>query len=559
MRTTSLQAEPSLTVRRLRDRQSHDPVDLHAILAEAIVAHVGFVRGGHPIVLPFLCGVGDLGAGPVLLLHGSTGGGLFLDAGADGVPVSATVTHVDGLVFARSTFDSSANYRSAVVLGTATVVPDERRADALRQVADHLMPGRRAEVREMTAKEVRATQVLQLPLDRASVKIRAAGVGEARDDGEDHTVWAGVLPLAVRAGAPIAGTSRGRAGRRFGARPGGPPRRRGAGPGGTDRRRHAAHARLTDGSRAHRGPSSGPPSDRRGLSSDRSGPSSDRSGLRGIRVPVTNRRNAPVLSSGVQVRDQYVIFPSRLLTRSVGSSDPEGTMGRHALPAAPDGHESERAATTATTAPAAGDDTAVELRRPRGRRSAFGPAVARSTFVEHAKPARSVSLSPARPVASTAVAGSAVLSRSAALRAERAVDPRHVRRAANAKRAAILLAPALAVTSSLTLAVPANAATPSTEAHHGTTTSQLAQTYTVARDVQVPVVSTDGMTTTTTIVSYPTIVTKFGVSTQQAEDAISKVLSAGATVRPSCPPRCSTWATRTSRAVRATRASTARA
>jgi len=209
MRTTSLpsddQTSPSLTVRRLRDRQSHDPADLHAILAEALVAHVGFVRGGHPLVLPFLCGVGDLGAGPVLLLHGSTGGGLFLDAGADGVPVTATVTHVDGLVFARSMFDSSANYRSAMVVGTATVVPDELRVEALRQVADHLMPGRRDEVREMTAREVRATQVLQLPLDRASVKIRAAGVGEAVDDGEDHTVWAGVLPLAVRAGRPLPG------------------------------------------------------------------------------------------------------------------------------------------------------------------------------------------------------------------------------------------------------------------------------------------------------------------------------------------------------------------
>jgi cell wall-associated NlpC family hydrolase len=147
--------------------------------------------------------------------------------------------------------------------------------------------------------------------------------------------------------------------------------------------------------------------------------------------------------------------------------------------------------------------------------------------VEHTKPVRSVSLSPARPVASTAVAGAAVLSRSAVLRAERAADPRHIRRAANAKRAAILLAPALAVTSSLTLAVPANAATPSTAAHHGTTTSQLTQTYTVARDVQVPVVSTDGMTTTTTIVSYPTIVTQFGVTTGQAETAISKILSAG--------------------------------
>lgn len=267
-------------------------------------------------------------------------------------------------------------------------------------------------------------------------------------------------------------------------------------------------------------------------------------------------------------------------------------MGRHALPAVPDALVTRAAAPAAATAPRgpSRDDSDVELRRPRGRRSAFGPAVARSTFVDEASPASIESRAPepsvvsaaagsaavegaagtavaapaagtaaASPaaasrartaaartavappaartavvppaagatVASIAVAGTAVLSRSAALRAERAVDPKHIRRAANAKRAAVLLAPALAVTSSLTLAVPANADTPSTAPHHGTTTSQLAQTYTVARDVQVPVVQTDGMTTTTTIVSYPTIVTKFGVSTQRAEDAISAVLSAG--------------------------------
>lgn len=197
-------AAPSLAVRRMADRQSHDPAVLRAILDESIVAHVGFVRDGMPIVLPFLCGIGDLGDGAVLLLHGSTGGGLFLDAGSDGILVSATVTHLDGIVFATSTFDSSANYRSAMVFGRATVVPEPLRDLALRQVADHLMPGRRDEVRETTRKETRATHVLQLPLDQASVKVRSHGVGETVDDGEDHTVWTGVLPLAVRAGTPIA-------------------------------------------------------------------------------------------------------------------------------------------------------------------------------------------------------------------------------------------------------------------------------------------------------------------------------------------------------------------
>lgn len=193
---------PSLRVRRKPDRQSHDPAQLAEILAEGMVAHVGVVRDGFPVVLPFLYGVGDLGDGPILLLHGSTGGGLFLDAGEDGIPVSAAITHVDGLVVARSSFDSSANYRSAVVFGRATVVPDELRDTALWQISDHLLPGRRGETREMTRKEVRATQVLQVPLDQVSVKIRFAGVGDAESDGEDHGVWAGVIPLAVRPGQP---------------------------------------------------------------------------------------------------------------------------------------------------------------------------------------------------------------------------------------------------------------------------------------------------------------------------------------------------------------------
>lgn len=199
-------------------------------------------------------------------------------------------------------------------------------------------------------------------------------------------------------------------------------------------------------------------------------------------------------------------------------------MGRHALPAA---HDGARSAATEPTAP--GSSGPAELRRPRGRRAALGPAVARSSFVQPAKPARTVSFAAPRPVASTAVAGAAVLSRSAALRAERAADPRHVRRAANAKRAAILLAPALAVTSTLTLAVPADAApaTTTSSSSSAVTAADDAQSFTVARDVEVPVVQTDGMTTTTTIVSYPTIVTKYGVTTQQAEAAISKVLSAG--------------------------------
>ncbi len=207
-------------------------------------------------------------------------------------------------------------------------------------------------------------------------------------------------------------------------------------------------------------------------------------------------------------------------------------MGRHALPAAPDAARSAAPEPAAPEASPSTPSVPAELRRPRGRRAAPDATADRAVRVEHAPAPRVVHRPTPRPLASTAVAGSAVLTRTAVLRAERAADPRHVRRAVNAKRAALLLAPALAVTSSLTLALPADAA-PATSSHDRSRDSSLttaaddAQSFTVARDVEVPVVRTDGITTTTTVVSYPTIVTKYGVTTQQAEDAISAVLSAG--------------------------------
>ncbi|WIB61423.1 NlpC/P60 family protein [Curtobacterium sp. MCLR17_007] len=212
-------------------------------------------------------------------------------------------------------------------------------------------------------------------------------------------------------------------------------------------------------------------------------------------------------------------------------------MGRHALPAAADDRRSAPAPSPSPS-PAA-------TPRSRGRRAASGPALARSSYVEHEQPARVVALHPVRSTAATtppaggqkagaakagaATAGAAFLSRTGSLRAERALDPRHVRRAANAKRAALILAPALAFTSALTLSMPANAATPEPTAPRLSTTSEQLQTYTVAHDVEIPVTSTDSMTatTTTTVVSYPTLVTRFGVTTAQAESAISAALSAG--------------------------------
>ena len=196
---------PDTRVHRLRERQRFGPEPLERVLADGFVAHVGFIRDGHPVVLPFLYGVGDLGdgRGRQLLLHGSNGGGLFLDAREAGVEVCVTVTHVDSLVLAVSTFDSSADYRSAAIFGHASAVPAELKADALRIISEHVIPGRNSEIRDMTHHEIRQTQVLRLSLDHASVKAREGGIADAADDGEDHAVWSGVVPLAVRAGTPV--------------------------------------------------------------------------------------------------------------------------------------------------------------------------------------------------------------------------------------------------------------------------------------------------------------------------------------------------------------------
>ena len=180
---------------RYGHRYATDRAALHDVLDSALVAHVALVRGGSAVVLP-LAAARD---GESLLLHGSTGGGLFREA-ATGVPMTATVTVLDGLVYARTVFDSSMNYRSAVVYGTAVEVPAAEKEEALRVLSEHLMPGRWDEVRRPTRREVAATLVLRLPLDEASVKVRSAGPGD--DQPEDGAVWAGVLPLHTAVGAP---------------------------------------------------------------------------------------------------------------------------------------------------------------------------------------------------------------------------------------------------------------------------------------------------------------------------------------------------------------------
>lgn len=196
MTTAPLSPTARSTVRRHRDRQREDPAELHAVLDEAMVCHVGRVVDGAPVVLPTL----HARIGETLYLHGSTGA-----AGLrGGEPVCVTVTLLDGLVYARRWFSHSANYRSAVVRGIARRVADpEERYAALRAFVEQLTPGQADATAAPTAKELAATAVVAVGLDEASVKVRSGppGDGDAVEAGDRR--WAGVLGVRTVVDAPI--------------------------------------------------------------------------------------------------------------------------------------------------------------------------------------------------------------------------------------------------------------------------------------------------------------------------------------------------------------------
>ncbi|MCX4740494.1 pyridoxamine 5'-phosphate oxidase family protein [Streptomyces antibioticus] len=186
---------------RSAQKASYDKELVHSILDEGYVCHLGFVRDGAPVVLPTLYGR----VGETLYLHGSTGSRpLRMTGKADpGLPVCVTVTHVDGLVLARSAFHHSINYRSVVVHGVARTVtdPEEKRV-ALDALVDHVVPGRAADSRPANKKELAATAVIRLDLNEVSAKTRTGGVNEEPEDlGLPH--WAGVIPLRTGYGAPL--------------------------------------------------------------------------------------------------------------------------------------------------------------------------------------------------------------------------------------------------------------------------------------------------------------------------------------------------------------------
>jgi uncharacterized protein len=197
-----LSPTPRSTVRRGAERARTDRADLYAVLDAGLVGHLAVVLGDSPVVLP--TGYGR--RGDTLYLHGSTGAAT-LRAAAAGAPVCFTVTHLDGVVYARSAFHHSVNYRCAVVHGVPRVVEDpEERLLGLAALTEHLAPGSWSATRQPDRKELAATSLLALDLSEASVKVRTGPPGDDERDlpgaGEPDPVWAGVLPLRTVAGEP---------------------------------------------------------------------------------------------------------------------------------------------------------------------------------------------------------------------------------------------------------------------------------------------------------------------------------------------------------------------
>lgn len=177
-------------LRRLPDRGVFEQDQVAAILDEGFLCHVGFVVDGQPYVIPTIYVRCD----QQLYLHGSAASRMLRSV-QEGIPVCITVTHVDGLVLARSAFNHSVNYRSVVILGTADEVTDpDERLRALEALVEHLIPQRWHDVRAPSPQELRATMVIRVPLEEVSAKVRT---GPPHEDEEDYqrSCWAGEIPL----------------------------------------------------------------------------------------------------------------------------------------------------------------------------------------------------------------------------------------------------------------------------------------------------------------------------------------------------------------------------
>ena len=192
---------PTARTRVVREphRAVYDRETVYRILDEGFLCHIGFALEGQPYVIPTSYGRKDAN----LYIHGSAASRMLRNL-KEGMPMCLTVTVLDGLVLARSVFNHSMNYRSVVILGKATLIADpEEKLEALRSLSEHIIPGRWADARQPNERELKQTSVLRLPIEEFSAKVRT---GPPIDDEEDYSfpTWAGVVPLEMKPGEPIA-------------------------------------------------------------------------------------------------------------------------------------------------------------------------------------------------------------------------------------------------------------------------------------------------------------------------------------------------------------------
>lgn len=190
--------EADIKFKREAKRGSHEFKLACEILDAGKVCHVGFTLDEQPYVVP----MAYARMGNQLLIHGSVASRLIKNL-SNGLRCCVTVTHYDGLVYARSTFNSSMNYRSVMVFGIAMPIIDtDEKRRCIQALVDHLMPGRRADLRKSTIKELNATSLLKLPIETFSSKCRTGPPSDSKSD-LDAPVWAGVVPLELTKGEPV--------------------------------------------------------------------------------------------------------------------------------------------------------------------------------------------------------------------------------------------------------------------------------------------------------------------------------------------------------------------
>jgi hypothetical protein len=190
------------TVHRLPDKAIHDRAVAYAILDAGLLAHVAFLGDDGPALTP----MGYARDGERLLMHGSRAS-RTMRALASGTPAVANVTLLDGVVLARSLFESSMHYRSVTAFGTACELPADEVDEALRIMSEHMLPGRYSEARRPTQQELRATITIAFPLDEIAVKVSAGAPEDTDEDREDPRIaalWAGTVPIVSQWGPPRA-------------------------------------------------------------------------------------------------------------------------------------------------------------------------------------------------------------------------------------------------------------------------------------------------------------------------------------------------------------------